>query len=665
MLDSRIPEGPLAEKWNKHKDNIRLVNPANKRDIDIIVVGTGLAGSSAAASLAEMGYNVKSLCFQDSPRRAHSIAAQGGINASKNYQNDGDSVHRLFYDTVKGGDYRSREANVHRLAEVSGSIIDQCVAQGVPFAREYGGLLDNRSFGGVQVSRTFYAKGQTGQQLLLGAYSALSRQISKGKVEMLNRHEMMEVVKVDGKARGIIARNLVTGEIERHSAHAVVLCTGGYGNAFYLSTNAMGSNVSAAWRAHKQGSFFANPCFTQIHPTCIPVSGHYQSKLTLMSESLRNDGRIWVPKSKDDVEAILNGSKLPRDLKEEERDYYLERRYPAFGNLVPRDVASRAAKERCDAGFGVNKTGHAVYLDFASAFVRYGKTEALTKGISNPSDEKIVELGREVIKSKYGNLFDMYKQITDDNPYETPMMIYPAVHYTMGGLWVDYNLMTTVPGLFAAGEANFSDHGANRLGASALMQGLADGYFVLPYTIGDYLADDIRTGQISTSTVEFDAAEKKVKDEIKALISNNGDTPVDDFHRRLGLIMWEKCGMSRNEKDLKEAIAEIQELRKEFHSNVLVPGSENEFNPELEKATRLADFLELGEAMCLDALTRAESCGGHFREESQTPDGEALRDDENYTFVSAWEYTGSPSEAKLHKEDLVYDNIELKQRSYK
>ena len=665
MLDSRIPEGPLAEKWNKHKDNIRLVNPANKRDIDIIVVGTGLAGSSAAASLAEMGYNVKSLCFQDSPRRAHSIAAQGGINASKNYQNDGDSVHRLFYDTVKGGDYRSREANVHRLAEVSSNIIDQCVAQGVPFAREYGGLLDNRSFGGVQVSRTFYAKGQTGQQLLLGAYSALSRQISKGKVEMLNRHEMMEVVKVDGKARGIIARNLITGEIERHSAHAVVLCSGGYGNAFYLSTNAMGSNVSAAWRAHKQGSFFANPCFTQIHPTCIPVSGHYQSKLTLMSESLRNDGRIWVPKSKDDVEAILNGSKLPRDLKEEERDYYLERRYPAFGNLVPRDVASRAAKERCDAGFGVNKTGHAVYLDFASAFVRYGKTEALTKGISNPSDETIVELGREVIKSKYGNLFDMYKQITDDNPYETPMMIYPAVHYTMGGLWVDYNLMTTVPGLFAAGEANFSDHGANRLGASALMQGLADGYCVLPYTIGDYVAEDIRAGQCATAPGGCGAAVEKVKDEIKALISNNGDTPVDDFHRRLGLIMWEKCGMSRNEKDLKEAIAEIQELRKEFHSNVLVPGSENEFNPELEKATRLADFLELGEAMCLDALTRAESCGGHFREESQTPDGEALRDDENYTFVSAWEYTGSPSEAKLHKEDLVYDNIELKQRSYK
>jgi succinate dehydrogenase / fumarate reductase flavoprotein subunit len=665
MLDSKIPEGPLADKWSKHKDNVRLVAPANKRLIDIIVVGTGLAGASAASSLAEMGYNVKSFCFQDSPRRAHSIAAQGGINAAKNYQNDGDSVHRLFYDTVKGGDYRSREANVHRLSEVSGSIIDQCVAQGVPFAREYGGLLDNRSFGGVQVSRTFYAKGQTGQQLLLGAYSALSRQIAKGKVEMLNRHEMMDLVLVDGKARGIIARNLITGEIERHSAHAVILCTGGYGNAFYLSTNAMGSNASAAWRAHKKGSFFANSCFTQIHPTCIPVSGHYQSKLTLMSESLRNDGRIWVPKNMKDVEAIRKGSKRPVDLKEDERDYYLERRYPAFGNLVPRDVASRAAKERCDAGYGVNKTGQAVYLDFATAFERYGKTEALTMGIENPSHDKIIELGRDVIKSKYGNLFDMYKQITDDNPYDTPMMIYPAVHYTMGGLWVDYNLMTTIPGLYAAGEANFSDHGANRLGASALMQGLADGYFVLPYTVGDYLADDIRTGTIPTDSPEFAAAEKQVKDELSKYINNNGDTPVDDFHRRLGLIMWNKCGMARNEKHLKEAIIEIQELRKEFHANVRVPGSLNEFNPELEKASRLADFLELGEAMCLDALERAESCGGHFREESQTPDGEALRDDENYTFVSAWEYTGNPSEAKLHKEELVYENIELKQRSYK
>ncbi len=665
MLESRIPEGPLAEKWSKHKDSINLVNPANKRLIDIIVVGTGLAGSSAAASLAEMGYNVKSLCFQDSPRRAHSIAAQGGINAAKNYQNDGDSVYRLFYDTVKGGDYRSREANVHRLAEVSVNIIDQCVAQGVPFAREYGGLLDNRSFGGVLVSRTFYAKGQTGQQLLLGAYSALSRQISKGKVEMLNRHEMMDVVKIDGKARGIIARNLITGEIERHSAHAVVLCTGGYGNAFYLSTNAMGSNVSAAWKAHKKGSFFANTSFTQIHPTCIPVSGNYQSKLTLMSESLRNDGRIWVPKNKEDVIAIREGKKRPTDLQEEERDYYLERRYPAFGNLVPRDVASRAAKERCDEGYGVNKTGQAVYLDFASAFVRYGKTEALVSGVKNPSEEKVIELGRKVVKSKYGNLFDMYKQITAENPYETPMMIYPAVHYTMGGLWVDYNLMTTVPGLFAAGEANFSDHGANRLGASALMQGLADGYFVLPYTIGDYLSNDIRTGKIPTDGIEFEAAEKKVKSDISGLINNDGDVPVDDFHRRLGLIMWNKCGMSRNEQGLKEAIQEIQELRKEFYLRVSIPGVSNDFNPELEKALRVADFIELGEAMCVDALDRRESCGGHFREESQTEDGEALRDDENYKFVSAWEYTGSPSEAKLHKEDLVYDNIELKQRSYK
>ncbi len=665
MLDSKIPKGPLADKWSKHKNDINLVNPANKRLIDVIVVGTGLAGSSAAASLAELGYNVKSLCFQDSPRRAHSIAAQGGINAAKNYQNDGDSVYRLFYDTVKGGDYRSREANVYRLAEVSANIIDQCVAQGVPFAREYGGLLDNRSFGGVLVSRTFYAKGQTGQQLLLGAYSALSRQISKGKVNMLNRHEMMDIVKIDGKARGIIARNLITGEIERHSAHAVVLCTGGYGNVFYLSTNAMGSNVSAAWRAHKKGSFFANTSFTQIHPTCIPVSGHYQSKLTLMSESLRNDGRIWVPKNIEDVIAIREGKKRPIELSEEERDYYLERRYPAFGNLVPRDVASRAAKERCDAGFGVNKTGQAVYLDFSSAFFRYGKTEALTRGIKDASQAEILEMGRAVVKSKYGNLFDMYKQITAENPYETPMMIYPAVHYTMGGLWVDYNLMTTVPGLFAAGEANFSDHGANRLGASALMQGLADGYFVLPYTIGDYLSDDIRTGEISTDRPEFVEAEKNVKSQIAALINNKGDVPVDDFHRRLGLIMWNKCGMSRNEKALKEAIKEIQELRQEFYARVSIPGSSNDFNPELDKAMRVGDFLELGESMCLDALARDESCGGHFREEFQTEDGEALRDDLNYKFVSAWECKGAPSDAKLHKEDLVYENIELKQRSYK
>ena len=665
MLDSRIPEGPLADKWNKHKDNIRLVAPANKRLIDVIVVGTGLAGSSAAASLAEMGYNVKSFCFQDSPRRAHSIAAQGGINAAKNYQNDGDSVYRLFYDTVKGGDYRSREANVHRLAEVSGSIIDQCVAQGVPFAREYGGLLDNRSFGGVQVSRTFYAKGQTGQQLLLGAYSALSRQISKGKVEMYNRHEMMEVVVIDGKARGIIAKNLITGEIERHSAHAVVLCTGGYGNVFYLSTNAMGSNVSAAWKAHKKGAFMANPCFTQIHPTCIPVSGNYQSKLTLMSESLRNDGRIWVPKKKEDVEAIRNGSKKPTDLSEEERDYYLERRYPAFGNLVPRDVASRAAKERCDSGYGVNETGQAVYLDFASAIERYGKTEASTRNMENASEDDVISMGKDVIRSKYGNLFDMYQQITDDNPYETPMKIFPAVHYTMGGLWVDYNLMTSVPGLFAAGEANFSDHGANRLGASALMQGLADGYFVLPYTIGDYLADDIRTGKISTDSPEFEEAENKVKKTIESLINNDGDTPVDDFHRRLGLIMWNKCGMSRNESDLMDAIIEIQALRDEFYKKVRVLGSANDLNPELDKASRVADFLELGELMCKDALSRSESCGGHFREESQTEEGEALRDDDNFAFVSAWEYTGKPSEAILHKEQLEYDNIELKQRSYK
>ena len=665
MLDSKIPKGPLADKWSKHKNDINLVNPANKRLIDVIVVGTGLAGSSAAASLAELGYNVKSLCFQDSPRRAHSIAAQGGINAAKNYQNDGDSVYRLFYDTIKGGDYRSREANVYRLAEVSANIIDQCVAQGVPFAREYGGLLDNRSFGGVLVSRTFYAKGQTGQQLLLGAYSALSRQISKGKVNMLNRHEMMDIVKIDGKARGIIARNLITGEIERHSAHAVVLCTGGYGNVFYLSTNAMGSNVSAAWRAHKKGSFFANTSFTQIHPTCIPVSGHYQSKLTLMSESLRNDGRIWVPKNIEDVIAIRERKKRPIELNEEERDYYLERRYPAFGNLVPRDVASRAAKERCDAGFGVNKTGQAVYLDFSSAFFRYGKTEALTRGIKDASQAEILEMGRAVVKSKYGNLFDMYKQITAENPYETPMMIYPAVHYTMGGLWVDYNLMTTVPGLFAAGEANFSDHGANRLGASALMQGLADGYFVLPYTIGDYLSDDIRTGEISTDRPEFVEAEKNVKSQIAALINNKGDVPVDDFHRRLGLIMWNKCGMSRNEKALKEAIKEIQELRQEFYARVSIPGSSNDFNPELDKAMRVGDFLELGESMCLDALARDESCGGHFREEFQTEDGEALRDDLNYKFVSAWECKGAPSDAKLHKEDLVYENIELKQRSYK
>ena len=665
MLDSKIPGGPLADKWTQYKNNIRLVNPANKRLIDVIVVGTGLAGSSAAASLAEMGYNVKAFCFQDSPRRAHSIAAQGGINAAKNYQNDGDSVYRLFYDTIKGGDYRSREANVHRLAEVSTSIIDQCVAQGVPFAREYGGLLDNRSFGGVQVSRTFYAKGQTGQQLLLGAYSALSRQISKGKVKMYNRHEMMDVVIVDGKARGIIARNLVTGELERHSAHAVVLATGGYGNVFFLSTNAMGSNVSAAWKAHRKGAFMANPCFTQIHPTCIPVSGHYQSKLTLMSESLRNDGRIWVPAKAEDAEAVRKGTLKPTDIAEADRDYYLERRYPAFGNLVPRDVASRAAKERCDAGFGVNTTGEAVFLDFASAIMRYGKTEANVMGLENPSDDKIRELGKAVVKAKYGNLFDMYRQITDDNPYETPMKIYPAVHYTMGGLWVDYNLMTTVPGLYAAGEANFSDHGANRLGASALMQGLADGYFVLPYTIGDYLADDIRTGAIANDTPEFVEAEKAVQAQLDKFVSNNGTTPVDDFHRRLGRIMWDNCGMARNKEGLTQAIADIAALREEFYANVRVPGSASGYNPELDKAGRVADFLELGELMCKDALEREESCGGHFRDEHQTEEGEALRRDDEFTFVSAWECNGKPSDANLHKEELVYENIELKQRSYK
>lgn len=665
VLDAKIPEGPIDKKWTNHKNNVRLVNPANKRSIDIIIVGTGLAGGAAAASLAEMGYNVKSFCFQDSPRRAHSIAAQGGINAAKNYQNDGDSTYRLFYDTVKGGDYRSREANVYRLAEVSANIIDQCVAQGVPFAREYGGLLDNRSFGGVQVSRTFYAKGQTGQQLLLGAYSAMSRQIGKGKIKMYNRHEMLDVVVVDGKARGIIARNLVTGEIERHSAHAVVLASGGYGNVFFLSTNAMGSNVTAAWKAHKKGAFFANPCFTQIHPTCIPVSGDHQSKLTLMSESLRNDGRIWVPKKKEDVEAIRAGKLKPTQIAEEDRDYYLERRYPAFGNLVPRDVASRAAKERCDAGYGVNATGEAVYLDFASAIMRYGKEKANTTGQDATNEALVKELGTEVVKAKYGNLFQMYEKIVDDNPYTTPMMIYPAVHYTMGGIWVDYNLMTTVPGLYATGEANFSDHGANRLGASALMQGLADGYFVLPYTIGDYLADDIRTGAIPTDTPEFDEAEKAVKESLNHFITNKGTKSVDFFHKRLGKIMWDKCGMARNAEGLKQAISEIQALREEFWKDVRVPGSLNEFNQELEKAGRVADFMELGELMCMDALNRAESCGGHFREESQTEEGEAKRDDDNYTYVAAWEFKGSPSEAQLHKEALVYENIELKQRSYK
>jgi len=669
VLNSKVPTGPIKDKWTKHKNDINLVNPANKRLIDVIVVGTGLAGGAASSSLAEMGYNVKSFAYQDSPRRAHSIAAQGGINAAKNYQNDGDSIYRLFYDTVKGGDYRSREANVYRLAEVSANIIDQCVAQGVPFGREYGGLLANRSFGGVLVSRTFYAKGQTGQQLLLGAYAAMNRQIGKGKIKMYNRHEMVELVVVDGKARGIIARNMVTGELERYSAHAVVIASGGYGNVFYLSTNAMGSNGSAAWRIHKKGAYFANPCYTQIHPTCIPRSGDYQSKLTLMSESLRNDGRIWVPKFKEDVEGIRTGKIKPKDLSADRRDYYLERRYPAFGNLVPRDVASRAAKERCDAGFGVNATGEAVFLDFASAIQRYGKERAFVQGHHNPSQDEIIKLGEQVIEEKYGNLFQMYEKITDDNPYNTPMMIYPAVHYTMGGIWVDYNLMTTIPGCYCAGEANFSDHGANRLGASALMQGLADGYFVLPYTIGDFLAHEIRTGEISTDLPEFEAAEKEVQDRIDQLMTIKGTKSVDHFHKKLGKVMWDKCGMSRNEKGLTEAITEIREIREEFWKDVKIPGTANELNPELEKAMRVADFLELGELFAVDALQRKESCGGHFREESVELDGEqkgeAKRDDVNFKYVAAWEWTGNPSEAKLHKEELEFKDIELKQRSYK
>ena len=668
-LDSKIPKGPIADKWTNYKNHIDLVNPANKRNIDVIIVGTGLAGGSAAATLAELGYNVKAFCFQDSPRRAHSIAAQGGINAAKNYQGDGDSTYRLFYDTVKGGDYRSREANVYRLAEVSANIIDQCVAQGVPFAREYCGLLDNRSFGGVLVSRTFYAAGQTGQQLLLGAYSAMNRQIGRGKIKMYNRHEMLDVVVVNGKARGIITRNLITGEIERHSAHAVVLGTGGYGNVFFLSTNAMGSNVTAAWKAHKRGAYFANPCYTQIHPTCIPVSGDHQSKLTLMSESLRNDGRIWVPKKMEDVLAIRNKTLKPKDIAEEDRDYYLERRYPAFGNLVPRDVASRAAKERCDAGFGVNATGEAVFLDFASAIQRYGKEQAIIRHLDVNDAALVKKLGQEVVKNKYGNLFQMYEKIVDQDPYETPMMIYPAVHYTMGGIWVDYNLMTTVPGLYCIGEANFSDHGANRLGASALMQGLADGYFVLPYTIGDYLSHDIRTGKISTASPEFDEAEKNVRDRINHLINNNGTHSVDHFHKKLGKIMWDKVGMSRNAKGLKEAISEIKALREEFWKDVKVPGTNEEYNEELAKAGRVADFLELGELFAKDALMREESCGGHFREESVELDGEqkgeAKRDDDNFAFVAAWEYKGEPSDAVLHKEELEFVDIELKQRSYK
>jgi succinate dehydrogenase / fumarate reductase flavoprotein subunit len=656
-LESKIPAGDIATKWTQYKSTVPLVNPANKRQLEIIVVGTGLAGASAAATLAEMGYKVKAFCFQDSPRRAHSIAAQGGINAAKNYQNDGDSVYRLFYDTIKGGDYRSREANVHRLAECSTSIIDQCVAQGVPFAREYGGTLSNRSFGGTQVQRTFYAAGQTGQQLLLGAYSGLERQVGLGNVKMYARHEMIEVVKIDGKARGIIARNLVTGELERHFGHAVLLCTGGYGNVFYLSTNAMGSNVTAAWKAHKAGAYFANPCFTQIHPTCIPVSGHYQSKLTLMSESLRNDGRIWVPKKQND-------DRHPNNIPEDERDYYLERRYPAFGNLVPRDIASRAAKERCDAGYGVGQSKMAVYLDFKyNMMQKYGRTEASKLNIANPDDETLMRLGKDVVKEKYGNLFDMYKQITDEDPYEVPMRIYPAVHYTMGGLWVDYDLMTNVPGMYALGEANFSDHGANRLGASALMQGLADGYFVIPITIGNYLSKEIHTKPISTDHEAFVAAEKAAHDRIQHLMNIQGTRSVESYHRELGLIMWNKCGMARSEKGLKEAIAEIQALRADFYKNVRIPGSINEFNPELDKAGRVADFLELGELMCVDALDRNESCGGHFREEYQTEEGEALRDDEKFMYVAAWENKGASWE--LHKDELKYENIKIQQRSYK
>ena len=663
-LKANSPKGALDDKWTKYRSTMNLVAPNNKRRIDIIVVGTGLAGAAAAATLGELGYNVKAFAFHDSPRRAHSIAAQGGINAAKNYQNDGDSVYRLFYDTIKGGDYRSRESNVHRLAEVSRNIIDQCVAQGVPFAREYGGLLANRSFGGVQVSRTFYAKGQTGQQLLLGAYQALSRQISLGNVEMYNRHEMLDVVIEDGKARGIIARNLLTGKLERFGAHCVVLGTGGYGNVFYLSTNAMGSNVSAAWRATKRGALMANPCYTQIHPTCIPVSGEYQSKLTLMSESLRNDGRVWVPSNKEDVKAIRENKLSPNDIPEERRDYYLERRYPAFGNLVPRDVASRAAKVACDEGFGVNKTGLAVFLDFSSAIDRYGKTEAHSIGLHSPDQKKIEELGKKVIEAKYGNLFEMYEKITGENPYDVPMKIFPAVHYTMGGLWVDYNLETNIPGLFALGECNFSDHGANRLGASALMQGLADGYFVIPYTIGQFLSKEIRTPKIDNNSPAFMEAEKEVDGRLAKLLSINGSQSVESFHRRLGLIMWEYCGMSRNAEGLQKGRKLIQELREEFWKDVFVPGNQDEFNPELEKATRVADFLELGELMMVDALDRNESCGGHFREEYQSEEGEALRRDDEYAYVSAWEWVegGDPV---LHREDLEFENVELKTRSYK
>ncbi|WP_303925225.1 fumarate reductase/succinate dehydrogenase flavoprotein subunit [Draconibacterium sediminis] len=644
ILDSKIPEGPLAEKWSKHKAAIKVVSPANKRKLEIIVVGTGLGGASAAASLAELGYKVKAFCYQDSPRRAHSIAAQGGINAAKNYQNDNDSVYRLFYDTIKGGDYRAREANVYRLAEVSPNIIDQCVAQGVPFGREYGGLLDNRSFGGVLVSRTFYARGQTGQQLLIGAYQALNRQISKGAVEMYNRHEMLDLVKIDGKARGIIARDLVSGEIKRFGAHAVVVATGGYGNVFFLSTNAMGSNGSAAWQCYKRGAFMSNPCFVQIHPTCIPVHGDQQSKLTLMSESLRNDGRVWVPKKKEDAVKLQKGEIGPNDIPDEDRDFYLERRYPSYGNLVPRDVASRAAKERCDAGFGVNSEGKAVFLDFKYSIDR---------------------LGKSVIAQRYGNLFQMYEKITDVDPYTEPMMIYPAIHYSMGGTWVDYNLMTTVPGLYSIGEANFSDHGANRLGASALMQGLADGYFVLPYTIGDYLADEIMTPMADTNAPEFAAVEKDVKDRIEKLYNIKGSKPVDYFHKKLGQVMWDYVGMARNAEGLQKAIDMIKEIREEFWKDVRIPGELDNLNPELEKAGRVADFFDIGELMARDALDRNESCGGHFREESATEEGEAKRNDEKFTYVSCWEYKGEGVEPDMHKEDLVFENVKLTQRSYK
>ena len=643
-LDSKIPAGALADKWSNHKAAIKVVSPANKRKLDIIIVGTGLGGASAAASLGEMGYNVKVFCIQDSPRRAHSIAAQGGINAAKNYQNDNDSVYRLFYDTIKGGDYRAREANVYRLAEVSNLIIDQCVAQGVPFAREYGGLLANRSFGGAQVSRTFYARGQTGQQLLLGAYAALNKEIAAGSVKSYPRHEMLDIVVEDGEAKGIIARNLVTGELERHGAHAVVIATGGYGNVFFLSTNAMGSNGSAAFQCYRKGAGFANPCFTQIHPTCIPIHGTQQSKLTLMSESLRNDGRIWVPKKMEDVEAIRKGTKMPSDIAEEDRDYYLERRYPAFGNLVPRDVASRAAKERCDAGYGVNETGLAVFLDFKTAIER---------------------LGKDIIKQRYGNLFDMYEEITDVSPYEQPMQIFPAVHYTMGGIWVDYNLMTTIPGLYAIGEANFSDHGANRLGASALMQGLADGYFVLPYTIGDYLSKKIQAPKVSTNTPAFDEAEKAIKDKIAKLFAIKGKQSVDDIHKRLGNIMWDNVGMARTEESLKKAIKEIQALRKEFWSDLKLVGTEDSFNVELEKALRLVDYRELGELMARDALNREESCGGHFRSEHQTEEGEALRHDDKFAYAAVWEYKGMDVEPELTKEPLDYEFTHRAQRNYK